>query len=349
MMIKGIHKRQIKSKVLSYSTMQNLGLCPRKFLLYKNKLRTKEVKTYFIYGSILHELIQHYITVAKDGIIPTFAETKHKALRYVMGDLVRKQKQGNTIDSMQAIINSLEKSFKEIHHFLLSFIQLWNNINFTFFNSEEYLEFDESKGYIDLICEDNDGRPVLIEIKTAKSKDLHETMEDISATRQLKLYKKLFMKKYGVEPRTFYMIFPKGIGSVSYKKTKANKLYARTPPVYDTWIEKEDRDMFDYSNTVTKENSILFAEVDITEEELEELDIFLKYNLKLRDLAEKNGFPQLKGYHCMAGMMGCEYKWYCYNSSDEVLSNHYYVEKDNYKKLSELEDDAFVVTYYGKK
>ncbi len=348
-MIKGIHKRPIISKVLSYSSIQNLGLCSRKFLLYKNKLRTKEVKTYFIYGSILHELIQYYITVARDGVIPTFAETKHKALRYVMKDLTDKQKKGNTIDNMQAIIDSLEKNFKEIHHFLLSFIQMWNNINFTFFNSEEYMEFNDSKGYIDLVCEDNEGRPVLIEIKTAKSKDLFETMKDISATRQLKLYKKLFMKKYGVEPRTFYMIFPKSLGSVSYKKTKAGKLYAKTPPVYDTWIEEEDKKMFNFENTVTKESSILFAEVTITKEEIEDLNTFLNYNLKLVNLAEENNFPQLKGYHCMAGMMGCEYKWYCNDSSDEVLNNHYYIEKDNYKSTNELEDDAFVVTYYGDK
>lgn len=204
------NKKVYHKGALSFNQLATYWTCPTKwYLTYVDKLAPYEPSIHTVFGSAIHETIQHYLQVFFDDTVKAADEIDLDS--YFKNQLKTLYKEGT---------KKTKKHFSTSEELLLFYIEGTHILNYFkkkrggyFSKKYEILAGVESllemrlpngtifMGYIDLVIYDKrTGKWRLIDLKTSTRGWSAEQKKDLTKTSQLLLYKKFFAQKYDIDP-----------------------------------------------------------------------------------------------------------------------------------------------------
>jgi RecB family exonuclease len=142
--------------LLSYSRIAAYLSCPEKYRLhYVEKWRRRRPKAGLVFGSVVHEAVAAYLATGQHSFDELWEEQRHTEIEYGKGE---------SFDALRAKGILIEEMFiSRFHEWMLRILGLEQRFE---------MEIDDGirlVGIVDFIGKDADGRPLLLDWKTARS------------------------------------------------------------------------------------------------------------------------------------------------------------------------------------
>ena len=203
---------KVNERKISYSQFSMYSQCPKHWeLAYAKNLRTFSQSIHTIFGTAMHETLQHYLTVMYNGTIKEAdAIDLHKYLKDQMYQLYKE-----AVDKMgEHFSNKFELGeFYEDGVAIIDWFKRKRGVYFSRKNEELlgievpiYHPVNDKNdkvmmlGYLDVVIRDKrNNRITIIDIKTSTRGWNKYQKADKTKTSQLVLYKKYFAQQYGYD------------------------------------------------------------------------------------------------------------------------------------------------------
>lgn len=224
-------------KKVSYSSISTFLQCPRKWkLIYIDKLDKKQESADIIYGSVMHQTIQKFLTYYYANTLVTLHNNKNELLdeytTFFMKGLdeglnkklhlpyeVIQQYLGYGIDLLKQFIPKVNKWFPksgvELEGTELQLNVLYSNWNIKF------------KGYIDILLHDKkNNRYKIVDLKTSRTSWNDKQKNDEITRLQLLLYKILLSQEKSIPVQNIdiqFLILKKIIYQSKYPVSRIQK------------------------------------------------------------------------------------------------------------------------------
>lgn len=207
---------------ISYSQFAMYEQCPKHWeLAYAKGMRTFSQSIHTIFGTAMHETLQHYLTIMYEkSVKEADAIDLNAMLKQHMYDLYK--------EAVSKMDNHFSTKFEmnEFYDDGVAIIDWFKRKRTQFFSSKDeelvgievpiYHPVDEDNdnimmlGYLDIVIRDKrNGRITIIDLKTSTMGWNKYQKADKTKTSQLVLYKKYFAEQYGYDVETIdvkYMI-----------------------------------------------------------------------------------------------------------------------------------------------
>ena len=203
-------KQSRSNKHVSYSQLSTYATCPRQwYLTYVKNLAPYRASIHAVFGTAMHETIQHWLTVMYDSTIKAADEIDLNA--YLYERLVANYKIQKRLNSHEHFSSSdeLQMFYLDGKH-ILEFLKKKRRGYFTtkgiYLAGVETLLYQELrpgvmfKGYIDLVFYDERvDKWLIIDIKTSTSGWNDYAKKDEKKIAQILLYKEFFAKQFNID------------------------------------------------------------------------------------------------------------------------------------------------------
>tara|TARA_Y100000593_G_scaffold93989_1_gene190974 strand:- start:909 stop:1844 length:936 start_codon:yes stop_codon:yes gene_type:complete len=207
---------------ISYSQFSMYSACPKHWeLAYARDLRTFSQSIHTIFGTAMHETLQHYLTVMYNESVKTADSIDlHMYLKDQMYNLYKDavEKMGEHFSNKFELGEFYEDGVAIIDWFKRKRGQYFSRKNEELIGVEVPIYHPASDhnnkimmlGYLDIVVRDKrDNKITIIDIKTSTRGWNKYQKADKNKTSQLVLYKKYFAEQYGYDPEKIaikYMI-----------------------------------------------------------------------------------------------------------------------------------------------
>jgi RecB family exonuclease len=170
---------------ISFNQVRTFLQCPQKyFFQYVRGMEWEFIPEYFPFGRAIHKAVEgFYRHVAEHGEklpIDIFLETFRKAWKFSLTEKIRFKENPEVLENMG--INLLEVFHREVHPNRIIGVEIPFSVEMTDRVTGETLPC-QLVGIFDLIETDEDGNPVVVELKTGKKRFTEDQLDlDFQAT-----------------------------------------------------------------------------------------------------------------------------------------------------------------------
>lgn len=198
-----------KSRSISYSQLNVYNTCPKQWeIKYYRKLAPFKSSIHLVFGTSMHEVIQHWLDVMYSSTIKQANQLDLSTMLYdrmIKNYQIQKAKSNNQHFSNEEELQMFFIDGKNILNYLKKNRSLHFSRKQVYLAGIETLLYQEIKpgvyfkGYVDLVFYDKQlDKWTIVDIKTSTSGWKDYAKKDISKISQVLLYKKFFSEQFNI-------------------------------------------------------------------------------------------------------------------------------------------------------